>query len=206
MRIRDGKIRIRDKHPGTAKLLLKSLVWHNICKCTRVPYRIKKNFWDQTALRMNFLPIIPFISIFFHLLCYCMWTVLKVSVFQIRLNLMGPRSWYMPLAECWSGSGLMINAVFTGSRTTPGPPRENPTRKIRFLSIFGSVADPHVFGPPGSGSIIQRYRSGSFYYQAKVVRYTFIPAVLWLLFELLSLKNVVNVPSKSNGRRKKNFF
>jgi hypothetical protein len=31
--------------------------------------------------------------------------------------------------------------------------------------------DPYVFGPPGSGfgSIIQRYASGSFYHQAKIV-------------------------------------
>jgi hypothetical protein len=44
--------------------------------------------------------------------------------------------------------------------------------------------DPHVFGPPGSGSgsISQRYgsRSGSgpFYHQAKIVRKTLIPFVL----------------------------
>ncbi len=40
--------------------------------------------------------------------------------------------------------------------------------------------DQHVFGPPGSksGSINQRYGSGSFYHQAKIVRKTFIPAVL----------------------------
>ncbi len=30
--------------------------------------------------------------------------------------------------------------------------------------------DPYVFGPPGSGSVSQRYGSGSFYYQAKIVR------------------------------------
>jgi hypothetical protein len=40
--------------------------------------------------------------------------------------------------------------------------------------------DPHVFGPPGSGSgsISQRYRSGSFYHQAKKVRKTLIPTAL----------------------------
>jgi hypothetical protein len=50
-----------------------------------------------------------------------------------------------------------------------------------------SVADPdpdppdsHVFGPPGSvsGSISQRYGSGSFYHQAKIVRKTLIPTAL----------------------------
>ncbi len=62
-----------------------------------------------------------------------------------------------------------------------------------------SVPDPdpdspdlHVFGPPrsGSGSISQRYGSGSgsFYLQAKTVRKTLIPTVLWLLLDFLSLK------------------
>jgi hypothetical protein len=42
----------------------------------------------------------------------------------------------------------------------------------------GSVADPdpHVFVPPGSGSISQRY--GSFYHSAKMVRKTLISTVL----------------------------
>jgi hypothetical protein len=46
----------------------------------------------------------------------------------------------------------------------------------------GSVPnpDPHVFEPPGSesGSISQRYGSGSFHQQAKIVRKTLIPTVL----------------------------
>ncbi len=71
-------------------------------------------------------------------------------------------------------------------------------------------SDPYVFGPPGSGSgsISQRYGSGYgsgfFYHQAKIVRKPLIPTSLWRLFDLLSLKNDVNVPSKSN--KQKNFF
>jgi hypothetical protein len=42
--------------------------------------------------------------------------------------------------------------------------------------------NPHVFGPPGSGSISQRYgsgsRSASIYHQAKFVRKTLISTVL----------------------------
>jgi hypothetical protein len=40
--------------------------------------------------------------------------------------------------------------------------------------------DPHVFGPPGSGSTLQRYGSGSgfFYQHAKIVRKTLIPTIL----------------------------
>ncbi len=41
--------------------------------------------------------------------------------------------------------------------------------------------DPHVFGPPGSGS---------FYSQAKIVGKTLIPSALWLLFDFLSLKMI----------------
>jgi hypothetical protein len=37
----------------------------------------------------------------------------------------------------------------------------------------------------------------SFNHQPKIVRKTLIPAVSWLPYDFLSLKNVVNVPSKS---------
>ncbi len=73
----------------------------------------------------------------------------------------------------------------------------------------GFGPDAYVFGPPGSGSASQRYGSGSgsrsFYHQAKIVRKTLIPTVLWLLFYFLSLKNYVNVPSKSNKQKKLYF-
>jgi hypothetical protein len=74
--------------------------------------------------------------------------------------------------------------------------------------------DPHVVGPPGSGSSSQSYGSGtgsvsgsgsgSFYHQAKIVRKSLIPIVLCLLLYFLSLKNDVNVPSKS--KKQNNFF
>jgi hypothetical protein len=63
------------------------------------------------------------------------------------------------------------------------------------------------FGPPGSGSesISQMYGSGSgsrsFHHQAKIVLKTMIPIVLCLLFAFLSLKNDVNVPSKSSKQK-----
>ncbi len=52
-----------------------------------------------------------------------------------------------------------------------------------FLLVSRSVVDtdpsvPYVFGSPGAGSIGQRSGSGSFYYQAKIVRKTLIPSVL----------------------------
>jgi hypothetical protein len=72
--------------------------------------------------------------------------------------------------------------------------------------MTGSVADPdpYVFGPPGSGTIRQRHvsGSGSFYHKGKIVRKNLIPTVLLHLFWFLSLKNDVNLPSKS---KKKSF-
>ncbi len=42
--------------------------------------------------------------------------------------------------------------------------------------------DPHVFGPPGSGSTSQRSGSGSgsLYHHEKIVRKTLTPSILWL--------------------------
>jgi hypothetical protein len=55
-------------------------------------------------------------------------------------------------------------------------------KKVRYSQALHSVADPnpdpHVFGPPGSGSTSQRYGSGSFYHRAKIVRKTLIPIIL----------------------------
>jgi hypothetical protein len=61
------------------------------------------------------------------------------------------------------------------------------------------VYSPYVFGTPGSGSISPSYGSGSgsFYHQTKIIRKTWIPTAWWLLYDILSLKNDVNVPSKS---------
>ncbi len=54
-----------------------------------------------------------------------------------------------------------------------------------FFFVFFSVADPdppdpHVFGPPKSGSTSQRYGSGSgsFYHHTKIGRKTLIPTIL----------------------------
>ncbi len=62
----------------------------------------------------------------------------------------------------------------------------------------------HVFGP--SGSVSQRYGSGTFYHQAKIVRKTLISTVLWLLYDFLSLKNDVNVPLKKLSRIRNTDF
>ncbi len=54
----------------------------------------------------------------------------------------------------------------------------------------------------GSGSTSgSEYGSGSFYHQAKIVRNTLVPTVLWFLLDFLSLKNDVNVPLKSKKQK-----
>jgi len=76
-------------------------------------------------------------------------------------------------------------------------------------SIFSSVADPdpnpdpdppdpHVLGPPGSvsGSTSQRYGSGSKNSKKNLDSYYFVT-----LFDFLSLKNDINVASKSNKQK-----
>jgi hypothetical protein len=68
-----------------------------------------------------------------------------------------------------------------------------------FILIFYTrVAD---LGPPGSGSISQRSVSGSFHHQTKIVRKILGPVLFCDFFYFLSLKNYVNVPSKSNKQK-----
>ncbi len=64
-----------------------------------------------------------------------------------------------------------------------------------------SVADPDLNPDPSDTYVLGAPGSGSFYLQAKIVRKTLIPTVLWLLFDFLSLKNDVNVLSKSNKQK-----
>jgi hypothetical protein len=76
------------------------------------------------------------------------------------------------------------------------------------VCVVGPDLDPHVFGPPGSGSgsISQRY--GSFYHHAKKVRKTLIPTALGLLFDFLSLKIMYMYLQKvlSKKTKQKNSF
>jgi len=75
-----------------------------------------------------------------------------------------------------------------------------------FKSVFSSFVDLdpdsydlYVCGPPGTGSVSQRYGSRSFYHQAKIVRKNLVCD----FFDFLTLKDNVNIPSKVIS--KKNF-
>jgi hypothetical protein len=68
-----------------------------------------------------------------------------------------------------------------------------------------SVADPdpHVFGPPGSGSTGQRYgRIRILLLSCKKSKKNLDSYYFVTIFDILSLKNGVNVPSKSNKQKK----
>jgi hypothetical protein len=83
-----------------------------------------------------------------------------------------------------------------------------PGSKFQIASVADQdPQDPYVLGPPGSGSgsISTRYGSGSgsFQNQAKIVRKPLnsYRTVLRLLHDFLSLKNDVNLASKSSKIR-----
>jgi hypothetical protein len=63
---------------------------------------------------------------------------------------------------------------------------------FNFKKIKTIVGESDPFGPPGSGFC---------YRQAKIVRKNLISHVLRLLYDYLSLKNYVNVASKSNKQK-----
>jgi hypothetical protein len=69
--------------------------------------------------------------------------------------------------------------------------------KLRHIIVTerqeSSVPDPEVFGTPGSGS---------FHHQAKTLRKPLNSTVLGLFCDFLSVKNDVNVSSKSNKQKK----
>ncbi len=71
-----------------------------------------------------------------------------------------------------------------------------------FSCVSRIVVDPYVFGLPGSGSVVV---SGSFPSASKKCK---ISTILWFLFDFLSVKTDVNVPSKSNRKKlgKKTYF
>ncbi len=138
-------------------------------------------------------------------------------------------SWAMPDLSVTNGTGLTLMPQYWCRTGAADYNSKNTDAELIFFLAFrhlllifhhhlasipcspgSSVADPdpHVFGPPGSGSTSQRYGSGSgscsgsgsgsFYHQAKIVRKTYFVT----LFDFLSLKNDVNVASKSNKLKK----
>jgi hypothetical protein len=78
--------------------------------------------------------------------------------------------------------GLAASGRADTFRSDPACWRAKKTGIIsKIYKVVTSVADPedriHVFGPPGSGSVILSYGSGSFHHQAKIVIKSLIPTV-----------------------------
>ncbi len=88
----------------------------------------------------------------------------------------------------WSYFGLCFLLDSEWCILHPDPyPTLKPVLRIRIRMFLG---------PPGSGSICQRYGSGSFYHQAKIVRKTLILTVLRLLCYFFYFKNDLNEAEK----------
>jgi hypothetical protein len=101
------------------------------------------------------------------LMCECCSEVLSGSLLEAALALEAPPGGELTLPQLdqlVANLGAELTAQVTSNVTDPDP------------------SDPYVFfvGPPGSGSISQRYGSGSgfFYYHAKISSKTFISTVL----------------------------
>ncbi len=65
--------------------------------------------------------------------------------------------------------------------------------------MFLGLLDPDALV---RGTYLAGSRPGFFYHQAKIVRKTLIPTVLWLHYDFLSSQNDVDLPSKSNKAEK----
>ncbi len=79
--------------------------------------------------------------------------------------------------------GLSPTSMRMGASSTTCPGTHSQRNQYHRTSVADSdPPDPHVFGPPGSRSISQRYGSGSgsFYHHAKIIRKTLIPTIFWL--------------------------
>jgi hypothetical protein len=126
---------------------------------------------------------------------------------HLKRSLKGFKKTYMTISEeekyskifVWiriqqPGSGSEFSRRNIGNDSLIGMiwiPYSQPVWRIRIRMVLGLMdPDPLVGGT--------RYRSGTFYHQAKIARKTLIPTALWLLYDFLSLKNDVNVASKSN--------
>jgi hypothetical protein len=70
----------------------------------------------------------------------------------------------------------------------------------------GSVPDPEVFGPRGSGSVSQRGGSGTFHHQAKIVRKTLYFFCYATFYDFLCFKIDENAPSISNKKKNLTHF
>ncbi len=101
---------------------------------------------------------------------------------RVKKNLIifKPKIFYQPIQNIWYR--LFIpepeSRIFSMSYLGVKKELDPGSTTLVLHSVADLYPDPYLFGPPGSRSIRQRYGSGSLY-QAKIVRKTLIPTVLW---------------------------
>ncbi len=127
-------------------------------------------------------------------------------------------TWTSSAPLCGWGSGLgrswclLSNSQNSSNYLALSSSFQQISRSNARSCISASVVDPDptVLGASGSGSFIILLESGfgsrpesrSFHQQAKQVRKTLISTILWLIFDLLSIKTDVKGPSKSDKQKK----
>ncbi len=155
-----------------------------VCRCAHLIFYI---------LADSFLQSVAFYGKFFHILVI----VLIINNFLGIIKCDGSENLQkiMMYAMSMSGSKAVVYTmpywkIVTSDGSSVADPNPDP--------------DPHVFGPLGSGSISQRIRIlllSCKYIKKNLDSYYFVT----LFFACLSLKIDVNVPSRSN-QKKKNFI
>jgi hypothetical protein len=82
-------------------------------------------------------------------------------------------------------------------------PNARKKNTVRNSVIFKLTSVADVFGPPGSeaGSVSQRYGSGFGPFCRKNSKKKFVSYSFLTFYDFLSVKNDVNVPSKSNKQK-----
>jgi hypothetical protein len=84
----------------------------------------------------------------------------------------------VPVLLIWRELGEQLQILEVVEALEHRAQQQLNTHNGETFSVPDPDPDSHVFGRPGSGSICQRYGSGSLYHQAKKVRNTLIPTVL----------------------------
>jgi hypothetical protein len=133
----------------------------------------------------------------------------SLTHFFAATGLMAIKVCLLPMIPFLNGRGTCTSCPPPFHCSPPGysPAHCRPClgENTAFFSLTSSVPDsnpnpdppdPHVFGPPGSGPIGQRYgsgsgsESGSFYHQAKIVRKILIFSCFVTSFGLFILKKL----------------
>ncbi len=138
--------------------------------------------------------------------CFCTGTVSDTdnSVISCLLLSLLVYSLVWRHQRAWFQTEARVQLSTSASRRWGGAhlPSLN-TRIKKFFVTRYSVTRQSVYsfnynlcpGPKRMPDSMQCCGSGSFYHQTKIVRNTFIPTALWLLYDFLSLKNDVKYVS-----------